>query len=649
MESFVVSARKYRPARFADVVGQEHVVQTLQNAIRSGQLAHSFLFTGPRGVGKTTCARILAQTINCTGREEEADPCGQCESCLAFTHSSSFNIHELDAASNNSVDDIRTLTDQVRIPPQAGKYKVYIIDEVHMLSQAAFNAFLKTLEEPPPYAIFILATTEKHKIIPTILSRCQIFDFRRIRIPDMVSHLKTICDTEQVSFEEDGLHLIAQKADGALRDSLSMYDRIASYSSGTITLQDVLDNLNLLDYDVFFGLTESFLSEDMAAVLHSFRDALEKGFEGDVFLGGLAEHFRNLLVARDVGTSDLIELSGNLKTRYLNQADLVPASFLVSALSLINQSDINYRMSKHKRLHVEMALIKLTYLNRAVSLDPTSIEIKASSDSASKKKPDPKVISHAAEIISEQVKTAVKLDLDSRKGLKSASVAKKKELAPLVELEPSVAKSIEPVIKPIAEKIVEPSTELQSEIIAESAEASETNSASLFGEMPDVKTSAPASNLIPSFEDLAATVAEEKKEAGLLIEDPEEEILEGEVIPQHLLEKHWEEFGKEIANDKMAVSKLIEAAKVETDQSGEVRILVDNTIQQELIKEEIGTFRRKMAKASLILGEVKVIVLQGEMKEDNRAYTSKEQLKKMAEKNPLINKLKENLGLELDF
>ncbi|MFT4972049.1 MAG: DNA polymerase-3 subunit gamma/tau, partial [Saprospiraceae bacterium] len=299
MSNFVVSARKYRPAKFEEVVGQEHVGQTLKNALKNDHLAHAFLFCGPRGVGKTTCARILAKMINCQNKSDDFEPCGTCNSCESFEKSSSFNILELDAASNNSVEHIRTLTEQVRFQPQQGQYKIFIIDEVHMLSSQAFNAFLKTLEEPPPHAIFILATTEKHKIIPTILSRCQIFDFKRIQVPNMVSHLQKICKAEGIEAEKDALHIIAQKADGALRDALSIFDRIVSFSGDKITYEDVITNLNILDYDYYFKFTEAMLMQDLSKVMTIFDQILRNGFEGDIFLSGLGEHLRNLLVCKD--------------------------------------------------------------------------------------------------------------------------------------------------------------------------------------------------------------------------------------------------------------------------------------------------------------------------------------------------------------
>ncbi|MEQ1747451.1 MAG: DNA polymerase III subunit gamma/tau, partial [Saprospiraceae bacterium] len=368
MSNFVVSARKYRPQRFEDVVGQQHVAQTLKNALATDHVAHAFLFCGPRGVGKTTCARILAKILNCENRSKDYEACNTCSSCKAFQEDASWNIFELDAASNNGVDHIRALVDQVRVPPQRGKYKVYIIDEVHMLSQGAFNAFLKTLEEPPPYAIFILATTEKHKIIPTILSRCQIFDFRRIGVADTVLHLQHICAQESIEAEADALHIIAQKADGALRDALSIFDRITSAASGKqIRYEDVIENLNVLDYDYFFQITDALMAEDSAAILNLFDQILRKGFEPEVFLVGLAEHLRNVLVCKDPATLALLEVGESLSERYRKQAALAPGSFLLSALQIANDCDVNLKMARHRRLHLEMALLKMCYIGRAVS------------------------------------------------------------------------------------------------------------------------------------------------------------------------------------------------------------------------------------------------------------------------------------------
>lgn len=388
MENFIVSARKYRPATFETVVGQQHITGTLKNAIKNNQLAQAFLFCGPRGVGKTTCARILAKTINCTNPTAEMEACGQCENCVSFQTGHSFNIHELDAASNNSVDDIRSLIEQVRIPPQAGKYKIYIIDEVHMLSQSAFNAFLKTLEEPPSYAIFILATTEKHKILPTILSRCQIFDFNRIQVEDISSHLATIAGRENIAFETDGLHIIAQKADGGLRDALSMFDQIASYANKNITYKAVIDNLNILDYDYFFKLTSYLTAAEVSQTLLLFDEILNNGFDGNNFINGLASHFRNLLVGKDGATIKLLEVSENIKQKYLEQCKQTELSFLLTALNLANSCDLNYKNSKNQRLQVELALIKMCHIRSVVHLaqQPLNLSNTATDQDQDKKK-----------------------------------------------------------------------------------------------------------------------------------------------------------------------------------------------------------------------------------------------------------------------
>jgi DNA polymerase-3 subunit gamma/tau len=369
MENFVVSARKYRPSNFKSVVGQQHITTTLKNAIKNNHLAQAFLFCGPRGVGKTTCARILAKTINCENLTPDFEACNECDSCKAFNSNASFNVHELDAASNNSVDDVRNLVEQVRYAPQKGRYKIYIIDEVHMLSVQAFNAFLKTLEEPPKYAIFILATTEKHKIIPTILSRCQIFDFNRIQIKDIAEHLKHIASEEQIDYEEEALRLIATKADGALRDALSIFDLIVTYSAGRkLTYGETINNLHILDYDYYFKVTDALLDGSISQALLIFDEILKKGFDGHNFIVGLSEHFRDLMVCKDAATVELLRVSDSAKERYLAQASKVQLSFLLSALNVCNQSDIYYKSSKNQRLHVELALMKLAQLPHAISL-----------------------------------------------------------------------------------------------------------------------------------------------------------------------------------------------------------------------------------------------------------------------------------------
>ncbi len=369
LSKFVVSARKYRPVRFEDVIGQNHIARTLQNAIQTDQLAHAFLFCGPRGVGKTTCARILAKVINCENPVNKVEPCNECSSCKSFNENASFNIFELDAASNNSVEHIRTLIEQVRYQPQHGSHKVFIIDEVHMLSTQAFNAFLKTLEEPPPYAIFILATTEKHKIIPTILSRCQIFDFKRIQPSDIVLQLEKICKEEHREAEAEALHQIAVKADGGMRDALSIFDKVAGASGEKITYKDVISNLNILDYEYYFRMVDAFLKCDLPAVLNILDEVVRNGFDTESFVQGLAEHFRELLVAKDVNTIGLMECSEAVRQRYFNQASLAEEGFVLTALQILNTCDLTLGRAANKRLHTEIALSKICYAKQAYAAD----------------------------------------------------------------------------------------------------------------------------------------------------------------------------------------------------------------------------------------------------------------------------------------
>ncbi|MEA3450745.1 MAG: DNA polymerase III subunit gamma/tau, partial [Bacteroidota bacterium] len=375
MESnFIVSARKYRPQTFDSVVGQKSITTTLKNAIKTNQLAHAYLFCGPRGVGKTTCARIFAKTINCQNLTDEVEACNECDSCSSFNTSRSMNIHELDAASNNSVDDIRKLIDQVRVPPQIGKYSVYIIDEVHMLSTQAFNAFLKTLEEPPEHAIFILATTEKHKILPTILSRCQIFDFNRIQVNDIVEHLLHISEQEEIKSEPDALNILAQKADGALRDALSFFDQIASYSDKHITYQKVIQSLNVLDYDYYFQLTDSFIAGDYTKSLMIFNDILNNGFDSHNFIIGISSHFRDLLVTKDKQTIELLEVGHKIKERYLEQSQKSSVQFLLKALQIVSKTDVEHKFSKNRRLHTELMLLNLSQITNQIQQRNISVK-----------------------------------------------------------------------------------------------------------------------------------------------------------------------------------------------------------------------------------------------------------------------------------
>lgn len=437
MENFVVSARKYRPQNFNTVVGQAHITTTLKNAILNNHLAHAFLFCGPRGVGKTTCARILAKTINCTQITKEGEACNTCESCVSFEKGASMNIHELDAASNNSVDDIRALVEQVRFAPQAGKYKVYIVDEVHMLSASAFNAFLKTLEEPPPYAIFILATTEKHKILPTILSRCQIFDFKRITNNDTVVHLEEIVEKEHIKAEKNALQLIAQKSEGCMRDALSILDKIVSFSNGSLTYANTLEHLNILDEAYFFKLLDYLTTQDLTNAMLLYDEINQKGFEGDTVLYGFAGFIRNLLVCKDKASAHLLESIEGWRDQYLSTAQKVNTSYLVSALNILNESEIQFKMARNKRLHVELALIKLNFLQQALSLSMEDGQL------VKKKLVDvhypikTKKIIPLSNIV---VNKEAKLEIESSVNIPPV----KKEEAPIVA-EPSPAKDAKPI------------------------------------------------------------------------------------------------------------------------------------------------------------------------------------------------------------
>jgi DNA polymerase-3 subunit gamma/tau len=458
MKDFIVSARKYRPDVFDTVIGQTSITDTLKNAIKNNHVAQAFLFCGPRGVGKTTCARIFAKTLNCQNITEEIQPCNACESCLAFNESRSYSIHELDAASNNSVEDIRNLTEQVRIPPQIGKYSIYIIDEVHMLSQQAFNAFLKTLEEPPSYAIFILATTEKHKIIPTILSRCQIFDFNRIQVQDIELYLEKISKQEEVEYEQDALNIIGQKADGAMRDALSIYDQILSFSGKKITYKAVIEHLNILDYEYYFKLTDYFLENNITEALLVFNDIINRGFDARNFITGLSGHFRDLMVAQHDESLQLIEAGGTIREKYKAQAKQCKGQFILACLDRLNQCDIHYNTSLNKRLHVELALIQLCRITEEKKNDSPESKVEKKSDktpaSSSKSDKNDNAGEHAADIQPSNAKG----NNTSEKPEKQAHAAYKKT--------PSIKTTIEP--KPVpretqedTKKVDEPITEPQ--------------------------------------------------------------------------------------------------------------------------------------------------------------------------------------------
>ncbi|SEP38055.1 DNA polymerase III subunit gamma/tau [Mucilaginibacter sp. AW1-7] len=595
MDNFIVSARKYRPATFETVVGQQHITNTLKNAIKNNQLAQAFLFCGPRGVGKTTCARILAKTINCTNLQQNGEACGECPSCKAFENGNSFNVHELDAASNNSVDDIRSLIEQVRIPPQAARYKVYIIDEVHMLSQAAFNAFLKTLEEPPHYAIFILATTEKHKILPTILSRCQIFDFNRIRVDDMAGHLGAIAGKENISYEPDGLHIIAQKADGGLRDALSMFDQIVSFSGGKVTYRSVIDNLNILDYDYYFNITESLLKEDTAKVLLFFDEILSRGFDGAHFIAGLSEHFRNLLVSKDQSTLKLLEVSEGIKNKYLQQSQAGSVSFLLSAMNIANQCDISYKLSKNQRLQVELALLKMCHLPSAFNLAVTPI-----TDGGLKKKPDTPTIT----------------PLPANKAANDTLVLS--DAQPVYnKIAPEANGHTAPVTQPVQVK----------EAVAEKPKII----------MPLRST------LTPSLTDTAKTEEEILEE-----EDP---YLKGDARDDFTMDsflKYWSDFAAKVkADGKKNLVTIFTSNAPRMIKPYEFEILVGNKVQENLFREERpGMHNFLRSKLNNFTIEVNARVDEQEVV--RKPYTSIEKFQYMASRNPELMELRNRFNLDFD-
>lgn len=630
MENFIVSARKYRPQNFSTVVGQAHITTTLKNAIRNNQLAHAFLFCGPRGVGKTTCARILAKTINCENLQPDGEACNQCHSCTSFNEGSSFNIHELDAASNNSVDDIRTLVEQVRFAPQAGKYKIYIIDEVHMLSSSAFNAFLKTLEEPPSYAIFILATTEKHKILPTILSRCQIFDFKRITIQDTVDHLQEICQKENIQAESDALHLVAQKTDGCMRDSLSTLDKIVSFTGGHLTYQNTLEHLNILDYDYFFKLMEAVLQQDVATALLIFDEILQKGFEGDNFLNGWAEFLRNLLMSKDEKVLHLVEVSGNLKDRYRQMAGKVSPSYLITALHLLNDTEINYRMARNKRLHVEMALIKLCFLQQAVTLvsdDQTGevVKKKLVADGAIPQKLRSAFIQAApgAKAVAGQPATSSSIAANEARLTIETTPATSNHTAQQAAV-PAVP-PVQPVPRPAAP--VQPAVTTTTTGTATSRAGQPAPQPKLTG-LAAMKQALAAKQQVQTVQ---------------------------QAIPMTLgaLHVYWEQFIDTFRQaNKMTVVSNLQLATINMAGPEEITIVSRNIVQFRFMEEEklaISAFFKEKFQNPAIVLTLQLDETQQAVDIGPAPLSSREQFQKMAEKYPLVKELKDKLNLELDF
>jgi len=595
MDKFVVSARKYRPQNFNTVVGQSHITTTLKNAINNNQLAHAFLFCGPRGVGKTTCARILAKTINCENKTPDGEACNTCNSCVSFDNGTSLNIHELDAASNNSVDDIRTLVEQVRFAPQAGAYKVYIVDEVHMLSASAFNAFLKTLEEPPPYAIFILATTEKHKIIPTILSRCQIFDFKRITVNDTIEHLQEICKKEGIEAEKTALHVIAQKSEGCLRDALSIMDKIVSFTNGHLDYFNTLEHLNILDEDYYFKLLDFMQQQQLADVMLLFDEINQKGFEADTLLEGFAEFIRNILVCKDIKASVLLEVSGDFKQKYLDAAQLISTGWLIASLNILNDCIITFKQARNKRLHLEMAIIKLTYLHQAVELIDNEMIIK-------------KKVADNSKVLAFRNLPVLEI--------KEIKVAEK------VQISTDFKQEAKLIIDKPAPDI---NKKIETEIIEPEKSTSQTNGS--FGSLNKIRQQLAEKNI---------------GKGGSLKPCTDEE-----------LRIAWNEYINtlEIRKNHSAVTHF-KSATLRAIDTNCAEIIVDTPFHQKFIEAErsdlIHHFRN-FFNNKLFTYHVRIIKKELEQSDLEKPLSTKEQYLKVAEQYPLIKELRDRLKLELDI
>ena len=604
MEKFIVSARKYRPQTFDTVVGQEHITTTLKNAIRNKQLAHAFLFCGPRGVGKTTCARILAKTINCENITPEGEACNTCNSCVSFNDGNSLNIHELDAASNNSVDDIRTLVEQVRFAPQAGTYKVYIIDEVHMLSASAFNAFLKTLEEPPPYAIFILATTEKHKILPTILSRCQIFDFKRITTNDTVQHLENICEKENIKAEKAALQVIAQKSEGCMRDALSIMDKIVSFTNGELTYRNTLEHLNILDADYYFRMLEAMQQQDLASALLLYDDINRKGFEGDQVLNGFSEFLRNLLVCKDSKAMQLLEVVESFRDKYADAAGRTSASFLISALNILNEAEMSFKSARNKRLHIELALIRLSYLQQA-------LELASGEEGVSKKK----LLDAVTPVSFRNLPYT-----PAREGsIKSERRSEKNSEAKLI---------IEKEPKPVAPaQIKQPVPSIPNN--------------------PATATTAKAAENKPSNTRLSLREIREKYSG-----QNTSNANQVQPLQMDLLQKHWNDFAAQLKANKNPAYNSIENAKLNILDQGSFEVITNNNLEQKFIEQEKRplseylqeAFRNRSLFFTVVVADVPMHYVPTE-----KILNKRDQFIMLVEKYPLVKELKDRLRLELDY
>jgi DNA polymerase III subunit gamma/tau len=599
MENFIVSARKYRPQNFNTVVGQAHITTTLKNAIKNNQLAHAFLFCGPRGVGKTTCARILAKTINCENQTKDGEACNTCNSCVSFDAGTSLNIHELDAASNNSVDDIRSLVEQVRFAPQAGKYKVYIVDEVHMLSSSAFNAFLKTLEEPPPYAIFILATTEKHKILPTILSRCQIFDFKRITNNDTVEHLQEICTKEEIKADKAALHIIAQKSEGCMRDSLSILDKIVSFTSGNVTYANTLEHLNILDEDYYFKLLDYLMAQDVSNALLMYDEINRKGFEGDTVLNGFAEFLRNLLVSSDAKVAMLLEVADDFKQKYLQVASKVPAAFIISALNILAEAEINYKQARNKRLHVELAIIKLSYLQQALEL--------VNDNGVSKKK-----ITEGSKVVAFKALPVYRVNSDKLSVISDKALPKQEAKLIIEEPEVKYEKTITKAISP-------------------------TDQRTTTNDQPSTKTG------LASLQKLRQQIKDQNSNG----------FAEIKIITEEELHKAWDQLLgrlKSKANNS-AVTNNLKSAELKIIDNNSIEIITETDIQKAFVETQRADLVEHLQtwfNNRVLTYTVSVVEKETDDKPQEITLSRKQQYLKMIEEYPMIKELKERLKLELE-
>ena len=609
MEKFIVSARKYRPQNFSTVVGQAHITTTLKNAIKNNQLAHAFLFCGPRGVGKTTCARILAKTINCENQTKDGEACNVCNSCISFDAGTSLNIHELDAASNNSVDDIRSLVEQVRFAPQAGKYKVYIVDEVHMLSSSAFNAFLKTLEEPPPYAIFILATTEKHKILPTILSRCQIFDFKRITNNDTVEHLQEICDKELIKADKAALHVIAQKSEGCMRDSLSILDKIVSFTNGEVTYSNTLEHLNILDEDYYFKMLDFLQQQDLSSGLLMYDEINRKGFEGDTVLNGFAEFLRNLLVSRDAKVAMLLEVAEDFKQKYLQTAQKISPAYIISALNILNEAELNYKQSRNKRLHVELAIIKLSYLQQVLEL--------VNNDGVVSKK---KLIDVAKTIAFRALPVP---KIQQRKSDESAEGQPVQPSQPVQPNQYSEAKLIIEEPSPEIKKIVNNNPAVHSNL-------------SYQGTNPAPKTS------LGSLSKIRQQITQQNKNGSsqvMTITEEELYVCWGQFIETLRVKSNF----SAVTNFKAAELKVIDNNTIEIITQGEIHKAFIEVERVGLVTYLQHHFNNRLLTYQVMMTEKEDASVATDV-----PLTRKQQYLKIIEEYPLVKELKERLKLELD-